>query len=82
MLYLQQKATFNPSAKVRRIKPLWSQRTCTLHIDIKGNSGDPIGLFLLEEYGVQTIQSEETKRRYRESDSSVVRAWQHVHQVG
>ncbi|WP_374934749.1 hypothetical protein [Neobacillus driksii] len=26
-----------------------------------GNSGDPTGLFLLEEYGVQAIKSKETK---------------------
>ncbi|QFF99242.1 hypothetical protein PB01_10585 [Psychrobacillus glaciei] len=26
MLYLQKKATFYPSLKARRIKPLWSQR--------------------------------------------------------
>ena len=37
-----------------------------------GNSGDPIGLFFLEEYGVQAIKSKETKCRFRESDSSVV----------
>lgn len=34
--------------------------------------GRPYRSFLEKEYGVQAIQSKETKRRYRESDSSVV----------
>lgn len=37
-----------------------------------GNSGDPTGLFYIEEYGVQAIISKEAKCRCRESDSSVV----------
>ncbi|QFF97827.1 hypothetical protein PB01_02805 [Psychrobacillus glaciei] len=73
MLYLQQKATFYPSLKARRINLSGVRDLGTSHMDMVRQLGRPYRSFLLiEEYGVQAIISKETKCRCRESDSSVV----------